>query len=373
LAPYPRENAAVRYRLLQYHTQLAEAGIDLAFSPFMGSAFFTRFYEPGHTLPKALYLMGSMLRRSVDVGRAAGYDAVLIHREAALAGPPVFEQLIARVMRKPVIFDFDDAVHLLDTSPVHRRVSRLLKCPAKTPKTLRLSRAVIAGNRYLAEYASTLNNNVTLIPTVVDASIVKPLRRGHNGREKRRVVLGWMGSHTNYPYLESLFPILRELAQSHDFTLRIVGAGREVALPGVKVENYRWSLATELDLLRSFDIGLYPIVDDAWARGKSGFKAIQYMAVGIPAVCSPVGVTTDIVREGVEGYLPPTREAWLDRLGALIGDAELRQSLGAAGRQRVENWYCAAQQAPRLQQVIEQAALQPQAARVVHCEGINKA
>jgi glycosyltransferase involved in cell wall biosynthesis len=150
-------------------------------------------------------------------------------------------------------------------------------------------------------------------------------------------------------------PVLQAVAQRHSIILRIVGAGRVGSFPGVNVDNRSWTLHSELSDLQSFDIGLYPISDDVWSKGKSGFKAVQYMAVGIPTACSPVGAPLDIVEDGVNGFFASNDVEWENRLCQLIEDAALRQCLGAHGRKRVEEWYCLAHQAPRLQKTLLEA------------------
>jgi len=210
IAPYPVENAAVRYRVLQYLPYLSQKDVEVTFRPFMDSRFFGRFYEPGHALQQTLGLIGYALRRSLDVLRSTRHDLVLIHREAAPAGPPVIETIIAKVARKPVVFDFDDAVHVLHAITVHRRIASRIKYPQKTAKTIGMSRAIIAGNRSLAQFASDRNPSVTVIPTVVNATQVRPLnfdkqpsgsQRHHYNKSSRNrpVVVGWIGSHSSYP------------------------------------------------------------------------------------------------------------------------------------------------------------------------------
>ena len=318
----------------------------------MDSPFFRSFYQPRHKVRKALRLMGFAARRAAQVSRAHDYAAVFIQREAALFGPPWAERWLTRVARKPLIFDFDDAIQVAFESPVYGRVATLLKNPQKTPQIIEMSHSVIAGNHHLETYAKTLNARVSVIPTVVDANIMRAARRDNNGK----IVLGWMGTHTTFPYLEALFPTLQTLAKSQPIVLRVVGAGREFNLPGVEVDNRRWSLQTEVSDLQSFDIGLYPILEDEWSLGKSGFKAVQYMATATPVVATPVGATCDIVRDGVEGFLPASPDAWLQKLQLLIEDAALRQTLGEAGRARVEEWYCLEKQAPRLAAIVREAA-----------------
>lgn len=356
IAPYPLEAPSVRYRVSQFLPYLRQAGIEADFRPFMDARFFRRFYQPSHKLQKAFRLLGFTLRRAVDAARAGDYDVVFVHREATLFGPPWIETLIARVVQKPIVFDFDDALHVPFISPTYGRVATWLKYPQKTPQILRLSNAVVVGNRHLEAYAQGFNSDVTLIPTVVDATKDRPPTEQVPRSAGQPTVLGWIGTHSTYPYLEALFPVIQEVARQHPIVLRVVGAGRDIKLPGVTVDNRQWSLKTETADLQSFDIGLYPIVKDQWSLGKSGFKAVEYMAVGIPAVCSPVGATCDIIQHGVQGFLPHNDEQWVEQLGLLLEDSALQQRLGQAGRARVEDWYCLARQAPRLQRVLEAAA-----------------
>ena len=353
IAPYPVEGASARLRVMQYLPHLRRQGWDVDYRPFMDSAFFRRFYEPRHKARKALRLLGFSLRRLGDVRRARDYDVVLVHREAMFFGPPLVEKYIAQRLKKPLIFDFDDAIHVSYVSPTYGRLASLVKYPQKTPQTIALSRAVIAGNRNLESYALTLNANVTTIPSVLDTDLVRPAApRG----SMETPVLGWMGTHSTLPYLENLFPVLQKLSKRHKFVLRVIGGGRDVQIDGVTVDNRPWRMESETRDLQGFDIGLYPIQEDEWALGKSGFKAIQYMTVGIPAVCSPVGATCDIIEDGAQGFLPQSAETWESRLSQLLADAELRRRMGEAGRSRAENWYCLEKQAPRLQKVIESAA-----------------
>lgn len=352
LATHPIESAATRYRITQFFPALREMGIEAQFSSFMDSWFFRSFYQPRHKARKALRLLGFAARRAAQINQARDFDVILVQREAALFGPPLAERWLAKIARKPLIFDFDDAVQIAFESPVYGRAATLLKCPQKTPEIIKMSHSVIAGNHHLETYAKTLNPRVSVIPTVVDANLVRPARRDNGNK----IVMGWMGTHSTFPYLEALFPTLQTLAKSYPIVLRVVGAGREFRLPGVEVDNRRWSLQTEISDLQSFDIGLYPIIEDEWSLGKSGFKAVQYMATATPVVASPVGATCDIVRDGIEGFLPTSPHAWLQKLQLLIEDAALRQTLGAAGRVRVEEWYCLEKQAPRLAAIVREAA-----------------
>jgi glycosyltransferase involved in cell wall biosynthesis len=355
LTTFPIEGPCSRHRVWQYVPHLRRQGLQVEVAPFVSSRYYRTFYQAGTSPGKVGRLLGFQFRRSRVIQKARRADVILVQREAAIFGPPLLEWLMANGLKKPVVFDFDDAVQFV--SPKYGKagkVVQLVKWPQKTSQIITWSRAVVAGNRHLECFARDLNPDVTMIPTVVDHERVQPRAEAKAADEP--VVLGWIGSHSTATYLESLTPVLAEVAREHPFVLRAIGAGRPLDMPGVPLDEREWSLERELADLQSFDIGLYPMPDDRWARGKSGFKAVQYMAVGIPTVSSPVGATCDIVEDGVNGYLPRCEEEWVARLKALISDRSLREDLGAAGRQRVEEWFCAEQQAPRLAEVLRRAA-----------------
>jgi glycosyltransferase involved in cell wall biosynthesis len=282
------------------------------------------------------------LGRVGDLARSTRARVVLIHREAALFGPPLFEWLLARVVRRPIVFDLDDAVWVPYVSPTYgAALSRLLKAPSKTHFTLGAASRVIAGNAFIADYARRFNSRIDVIPTVVDTERFYPLPRPPHDVP----VLGWIGTHSSLQYLRAIVPALQRLAARRHFILRIVGG--ELEAPGVTVENVRWSLEREIADFQSLDIGLYPLVEDAWSVGKSGFKAVQYMACGLPVVASPVGVATEMIRDGDNGFLVRNEDEWVERLEQLIDDVALRRFVGAQGRRdAVERWSLRAQ-APR--------------------------
>src|SRR5207342_2377602 len=150
------------------------------------------------------------------------------------------------------------------------------------------------------------------------------------------LVVGWIGTPTTFPYLEGLADVLREVAAQHPFVLKVSGAGRAAHFPGLKVVEVPWSLDREVELFNTCDIGVYPLTDDEWAKGKCGFKAIQFMACGVPVVEAAVGVNTEIIQDGVNGFLASTASEWEDKIGRLLADAGLRQRLGEAGRKTIE-------------------------------------
>jgi glycosyltransferase involved in cell wall biosynthesis len=174
-------------------------------------------------------------------------------------------------------------------------------------------------------------------------------------------VLGWIGTHSTFPYLEMIFPALQQLARNHSFRLKVIGAGRErVELPGVEVESLSWNLAREIADFQSFDIGLYPInaklYADQWAAGKSGFKAIQYLSVGVPYVVTPIAACKEIGEPGRTHLFAETDEEWREALMRLLTDAELRRRMGEAGRRHALAHYTVPVQADKLARALREAA-----------------
>jgi glycosyltransferase involved in cell wall biosynthesis len=357
VASYPIEAAATRYRLAQFVAPLHDRGIEVAVRPFLDSSHFRSIYSRRKWPHTAAGLMTAAMRRCADLGRLSRADVLLVQREAMLFGPPVFEWLASRVWRRPIVLDLDDATFVPYTSPTFGRLGRFLKWFSKTDDLIRWSRIVTCGNRMVADYVADHGGVTRLIPTVVDTDLFCPTPKAGNDSP----VLGWIGTHSTFPYLESIFPVLQELAQTYSFRLRIVGSGRdEVTIPGVEVINLPWELDREVEDFQSIDIGLYPI-DSAlyanqWAAGKSGFKAIQYMAVGVPYVATPVGGAGDIGEEGTTHFFASGADEWQRALEMLIGDGALRTRMGAAGREHATSHYSLPAQADKLTAALREAA-----------------
>src|SRR5438309_1342993 len=380
LASYPTEAAATRYRLEQFVRPLAEGDIDLTIHPFLNSKLFEKLYRREALPLTALGLISAILRRSGDVLSASQADVVLVQREAMIFGPPLLEWLITRVMKRPMVLDLDDATYVSYTSPTYGDFGKSLKWFGKTDDLIRWATIVICGNRSIAEYVSSKGVRARVIPTVVDTEVFRPACPPANAggpdndrpvdaggfdkplhRTNSRVVLGWIGTHSTLPYLESIFPVLSELARNHDFRLKIVGAGKdEIKIPGVEVENLRWSLEREVQDFQSIDVGLYPIdaslYSNKWAAGKSGFKAIQYMAVGVPYVATPVGAATELGEAGVTHFFASNHQEWRRALAELIVNADKRKQMGAAGRWHVTKNFALPAQAEKLAAVLREAA-----------------
>jgi glycosyltransferase involved in cell wall biosynthesis len=353
LASYPNEAACTRYRVAQFVEPLAERGITMTVRPFMDSDLFDSLYQQRSWLRTGTGLAKSGLLRLRDLVAATNADVIFVQREAMLLGPPAIEWLTHRVLRRPMVLDLDDATYVPYTSPTYGRFTKALKFFGKTDYLIRWSRTVVCGNQTIAEYVSSKGGHTEIIPTVVDLEKFRP----RESREGSVPVLGWVGSHSTFPFLESILPALSELAKSNSFKLKIVGSGRaDVSVPGVEVENLEWNLEREVEDFRSIDIGLYPLSpENNWATGKSGFKAIQWMAVGIPYVVTPVGAAGEIGEANVTHYFAGTHDEWIAKLKLLLADGQNRRAMGAAGRQYALEHYSVGTQADKLAKVLANA------------------
>ena len=334
-APYPEEGPSARYRVVQYFPFLEEEGIDCTYAPFFSKKAYQILYRPGNFVPKVAHFAAASLRRLYWTSRVREYDVAFVHLEIY----PLFIRFYDRLLRwsrRPVIFDLDDTIFI--HKPTVNPVMRYLRNPKKVDDLLLMSRHVVVCNRFMDDYSRKYNSNVTIIHTPVDTEKFKPRTRRDNGGP---LVLGWIGSHSTAYYLDILRPVLSKLAEAHDFVFKVVGAGVPIEIPGVKVENLDWRLDREVADFQSFDIGLYPMIDNEFAIGKTGFKTIQYMAFGIPSVVSAVGANKVIVKDGENALLADNDDpdSWVRGISRLMEDSELRRRVGDGGRQTVLDNY----------------------------------
>lgn len=349
LVPAPFDTTpGQRFRIEQWAPHLRADGIDVELAPFLDLATERAMRRPGRTLAKAWGVSRALGRRLGLLRAARRYDAVYVFREAALAGPPVVETLLARRGAR-LVLDYDDAIWVSYVSPANPYLAKL-KFPGKTATLCRIARHVMAGNAYLADYARRFNDRVSVVPTTIDTDRYQPVERPPNTVP----VIGWTGSYSTAKYLQILATPLRRLRERMDFRMVVVGADFE--LDGVDVECRPWDSRREVEDLRDFDVGVMPLLDTEWERGKCGLKALQYMALGIPCVVSPVGVNSDIVRDGVEGFTASSAEDWENTLERLLRDPSLRRRLGQAARESVVTRYSAKVHAPRVAEILREAA-----------------
>jgi len=294
--------------------------VECEVSPAIDDALYRRLYlGSSERAGRLTALWATWRQRRHDLARVHDFDVVFVQKGFFSGLYSGFERKFAD--RKPLVFDFDDAVWLPRVGG--QRVLQALHREAAVQDILRRAAAVIAGNEFLAEYASRFNKTVTVVPSSI------PLENYPQAASSSLV--GWIGSRTALPYLKPLKPAFDTLG----ITPRIIGSGNPSQL-GFETDFRPWRLETELSDLSQIGIGIAPLPDTPWERGKCGVKILQYMACGIPVVASPVGVAPQIVTHGVNGLLATHIEDWAPALQSLIADAKLRQRLGAAGRTTVE-------------------------------------
>lgn len=331
----PRRSPSQRYRFEQYLPFLEKHGFQFTFSYLLNGREDKLFYSRGHLPAKMLILFKSVMIRIRDGFRFRSFDIIFIQREASFLGTSFCERRAHR-SGKYVIFDFDDSIWLADTSPGNKKWEWIKK-PEKFFDNVSYASCVIAGNAYLAEKAGTINTNTVIIPTTIDTGVHVPKPELRN---KETVTLGWSGSISTVKHFELLLPVLRRLKERFGDTVKFKVIGDPYYKnTELNVEAVAWSEATEVNELNTLDIGLMPLPDDAWANGKCGLKGLSYMACGVPAVMSAVGVNKDIIAQGVNGFLARSDNDWFDLLCRLIEDKDLRNKMGNEGRKTVlENY-----------------------------------
>ncbi|MBN8577356.1 MAG: glycosyltransferase family 4 protein [Cytophagales bacterium] len=335
LVPYPlKESPSQRFRFEQYFETLRARGFTWQVQSFFSSATWTLFYASGHSFSKGWALLSGISRRCAVLFSVPAYQIVFIHREAAPIGPPIFEWIIAKIFRKKIVYDFDDAIWLTDRKN-ESGWFRIIKWRSKVASICRWSYKVSAGNQYLCDFARLYNSHVVLNPTTIDTEFLHNPALFKTLPKPGRVVIGWTGSHSTLKYLTDIEPVFLALEKEYPQLEMLVIADKPPHLALHSLRFVPWSPETEIKDLLTADIGIMPLPHDEWAKGKCGFKALQYMALQIPCIASPVGVNTKIITSGKNGLLAASPAEWLAGLKMLIEQPELRQQLGAAGRNTV--------------------------------------
>lgn len=349
LGKYGELAASSRQRMVQYRAPLASAGIALTFEPLLGDAYVKAIAdERGSGLRVLLAGYVQRLRRLLSPG---DFDVIWVQSDLLPYVPGVLET--AMLPREiPVVYDCDDAVfHGYDShkSPIVRRL-----LGGKMRPLLRRAKAATCGNDYLRAYVGRYCANSVVVPTVVDTQVYRS-RAGGAADGARPPIVGWIGSASTWSYVTPLAPILRDLVSKNSIAVRVVGAGaRSKTVDAFTFVD--WTLDGEVDEIGRFDIGIMPLTDDLWSRGKCGYKLIQYMACGLPVIASPVGVNAKIVQHGENGFLASTEQEWRAALETLAGNRDLRARMGAAGRALAVKKYSLASQGPLVVDVLRAAA-----------------
>lgn len=345
LTKYPRWGPSSRYRALQYIPFLERAGFDCTIQSLHTDSYIDSLFG-GRSIP-ATYHVGRALRRFSAILGSRRYDAVFIQKEIFPYLPAAAERILELFGCK-IIYDIDDAIYLFYSGSGNPLVRFFLG--RKIPAVIRAGDAVLCGNSHLRDYAAQYNPRALLFPTVVDPSLYAGTA-GSGGSEEP--VIGWIGSPETSFFLKGLRRVLKDLAGSLPFRLRVIG-DTGFSLSGLEVETLPWSEESEAGHLAGCDIGIMPLPDSPVARGKCGLKLLQYMASGLPAVSSPAGGAVEIIEDGVSGFLAHDDGEWVGYLSRLLGEPSLRARIGEAGRRRVEQRYSLGLWAPRMAAVIEQ-------------------
>ena len=332
LLPYPLHKApSQRFRVEAYFNLLKEHNIDYDTQQFLDDAAWQVLYLQGSLVKKVVAVCKGYLKRlQLLLSGVSAYSHIFIHREATPLGPPLIEWLLAKVLKKKIIYDFDDAIWIPNTSK-ENRIASWIKAFWKVKHICRWSYKVAGGNEYLCAYANRYNNNVALLPTSVDTvnryNKIKDHRAG-------QIVIGWTGSHSTMHYLEEMLPLFKRVGSEFDVQIMIISNKKpDFEIPNLQFKH--WKEATEIDDLLQFTIGIMPLKNDEWSEGKCGFKLIQYSALGIPAVTTPVGVNNKIVDNGITGFVCETQDDWYIALNALISNECLRKQMGDEGRKKI--------------------------------------
>lgn len=352
IVPYPTEGPSNRYRIEQYLPYLKQKGIQYSLRPFWSKEAFRILYQTGYHFKKLFFFLLGTLARMIDTLTLFRDDIIFIHRESypLKCGNILFLTALG-FFRKPAIFDFDDAIFLPSFSKPNSFIERF-KSYKKINHIIKVSTYVIAGNSYLADFARKYNKSVAIIPTSIDTENYYPDQKNRNDDSSHKVTIGWTGSITTLEFLNMMRNIFKKLSERYSHVrFKIIG-GTFMVNGLTNLESKNWSLKDEKEDVKSFDIGIMPMPDNEWTRGKCGFKAILYMSMGIPCVCSPVGVNKEIIADGINGFLAHTQEEWIEKLSLLIESPDLRKRIGEAGRLTVEKRYSIKANFPKFIEVL---------------------
>ena len=339
-AKYDREAASTRQRMLQYLPLLESAGIHVDVHPLLDDDY-VRSLASGKPASKAT-IARAYARRVAQLRRMADADLIWVYAELFPWLPAAFERLAFR-SGKPILYDYDDAFFQPYDDHPNALVRGLLG--GKLDPLIAGAAGVCAGNAYLRDHAARLNPNAIILPTVVDTDHYRPA----TNRPDRPLTIGWIGSPSTWAYVRPYVPLLAELCRTRDVRFSAVGAGAAAQSDHFDGLTFApWSEASEVAAVQAMDIGIMPLPDEPWARGKSGYKLVQYMACGLPLIASPVGVNATIVDDGITGLLATNLAAWRAAFDRLIADPALRSAMGKAGRAKAVISYSLHSQAPRL-------------------------
>lgn len=335
ICPYPIGGApSQRFRFEQYISFLESNGFNITPKPFIDEKTWELLYKPGLFIQKTVGMLKSFAKRFILLSSIHKYDFVFMHREAMQFGPPIFEFIICKILKKKVLYDFDDAIWLKNHSDSNALLS-FTKWYSKVNTICGWVEQIQCGNEYLATYAKQFNSKVTIIPTTIDTI------KKHNQLidfERKSITIGWTGSHSTMHYLDFIVPIINLLEKKYPIRFLVI-SDRNPNYELNSLEYCEWNKKSEIDDLAKIDIGIMPLKNNQWAEGKCAFKGLQYMSLGIATVMSPVGMNNQLIQHGENGFLAESEEDWILNLTKLIEDNQLRKKIGLAGHQTIQDSY----------------------------------
>lgn len=333
LCPFPQGVAAgQRLKYEQYFDRWRSNGWEINVSPFMDKKLWKIVYKQGHIISKLAGVLRGHVRRLIDIYNIPKYDLVYIFMNVT----PFFTSLLERTVRflaKRVIYDIEDNIHSYQKSSSQLNpnpISKFIKWPGKVNYLIRTSDHVITSSPFLNDDCLKINKkkSCSYVSSSLDTDRYQPLSSYSNDKI---VVIGWTGTYSSKEYLDQLRSVFLRLAERVKFKLKIIG-NFEYDLPGIDLDVIEWKLDNEIDDLRTFDIGIYPLPLNSWVLGKSGLKAIQYMALGLPCVATNVGTTPNLIKDNVNGKLVKSDDEWVNALEELVNNPKTRQRIGQQAR-----------------------------------------
>ncbi len=342
LTRYSQLGSSSRYRFYKYIPLLQQKGFDFTVHELLGDNYINSLYNKTH-LP--IYeIIKKYVQRIFILLAKNRYDIIWLQQEAFPWIPSIFERALLKT-NIPIVVDYDDAFfHRYD-----RHNSKIVRffLKNKIDKIMIHSNVIVAGNQYLADRAiKNGSKKVVILPTVIDINLYHTRFQS----EKKTFTIGWIGSPHNAKYILSIQSALKEVFNKGDVKIILVGSG-EIKIDSLQLEIKKWNESTEVEEIRNFDVGIMPLEDNYWERGKCGFKLIQYMACSIPVIASPVGVNTKIVKHGVNGFLAENDNEWIKYFLILKSNEKLRTEMGRNGRTLVEENFTLQITSPQLEQI----------------------
>jgi len=336
VCPHPEGVApGQRLKYEQYFDSWRASGYELTISPFMSRRFWQIVYRKGHWIEKILWTIWGYLIRIKDLIRLPFYDGYYVFLWVTPFGFPIFERLFTRLNKK-LIYDIDDMVFLGHVSDANKFILHL-KGKSKMIYFMRKAKHVITCTPKLDEFVRQFNSKTTDISSTINTETYQAKKEA-DYQAKSPIVLGWSGSHSTSKYLHLLDRVLREVSGLKNIKLRVIGDA-EFEINGVEVEAMEWRRESEVKDLSQIDIGLYPLPNEDWVYGKSGLKALQYMALGIPTIATDIGANKRVISDSEDGFLVNSEKEWVERILNLIENVDLRRKIGQNARQKVETQF----------------------------------